>query len=661
MLLAAAAFLLVPRYGVTPVAERPVSVTSDAVGDAFVVSADDSGRETTEFITKLDPEGTVVYRVSPDPGMSVSSIAGASDGAGDLYVVFSATPFGGGLAEGYLAKIDAKGNVLFHEPIPGPGGKALAIGSDGSIYITGMALPEQLATTAGAWVSSAKATPEQYNAFVTKVSPDGGRVVYTTFLDNSATVSPDSYAYGSAIGVDSNGDAFVGGNTDDPQFPATAGAYGGMEARAFLVKLKPDGSGAVYSTFLSGGDTPAAIRVDGAGNLQLTIATYGETSGLPPTGISTVKVNAQGAQAPDLVSISLAPFLTSTAGALAAVPDGQGNFVVTGQAAPETLPLSPGAFANGETFLSMIRGSDRAILFSTRLPPGAGGVGVELDGEGGFLVLGGEDGSLDGRSFSTLTRFSTQLKASPAVLGVGNVAGQSLSPGLAPGELISIYGTGLSAGEAARASYDPGGILPLSLAGTTVTVNGVAAPILYASGQQVDAAVPFEVSGSGTVEVVVTSGGQVSNNAEFEEVATEPEIWRQLNPAAEGYGYAIAMNGDGTMNSREHPAKAGEIVTVFVNGGGNLTPAPRDGARGNAGAIPVAALTVRAGLGYAPVWTYVPCDVLYAGSAPGEVAGKLQVNFRLPSSGLPAGAATPIEIQVGEAVAPAAIWTVGTK
>jgi uncharacterized protein (TIGR03437 family) len=52
------------------------------------------------------------------------------------------------------------------------------------------------------------------------------------------------------------------------------------------------------------------------------------------------------------------------------------------------------------------------------------------------------------------------------------------------------------------------------------------------------------------------------------------------------------------------------------------------------------------------------CDVLYAGAAPGEIAGLLQVNFSLGTNVTPSSGSygTPIQIVVGGLLASASLW-----
>src|ERR1017187_6869794 len=169
--------------------------------------------------------------------------------------------------------------------------QGLAVDSAGSAYVAGHTYsidfptknPYEGAPPAkippvppGAWPS----------AFVTKFSPDGSSLVYSTYLGGNG------YDYIYAIAVDSSGSAYVTGETDSPDFPVTAGAYQTVcspapnntgersaesscyssDTSAFVTKLNPTGTGIVYSTFLGGNGSWAyatALAVDRAGRAYI--------------------------------------------------------------------------------------------------------------------------------------------------------------------------------------------------------------------------------------------------------------------------------------------------------------------------------------------------------------------------------------------------------
>lgn len=91
------------------------------------------------------------------------------------------------------------------------------------------------------------------DAFVTKLSPNGSSLIYSTILGGS------SADFGLAIAVDRFGSAYVGGETDSTDFPTTPGAFeppaGSIDAdNGFITKLSPGGSSFAYSLLLGGGD-----------------------------------------------------------------------------------------------------------------------------------------------------------------------------------------------------------------------------------------------------------------------------------------------------------------------------------------------------------------------------------------------------------------------
>ena len=173
--------------------------------------------------------------------------------------------------------------------------QGLAVDSAGSVYVAGDTYsidfptknnPYQGAPPVKGPAGGPVVPPGDWpSAFVTKFSPDGSSLVYSTYLGGN------SYDYIYAIAVDSSGNAYVTGQTNSPDFPTTTGAYqtvcspyitntgalisncNSSDTSAFVTKLNSTGTGIDYSTFLGGYGSYAyatAIAVDGAGRAYIT-------------------------------------------------------------------------------------------------------------------------------------------------------------------------------------------------------------------------------------------------------------------------------------------------------------------------------------------------------------------------------------------------------
>ena len=163
------------------------------------------------------------------------------------------------------------------------------------------------------------------------------------------------------------------------------------------------------------------------------------------------------------------------------------------------------------------------------------------------------------------------ISVTSVVNGASNVSGP-----VAPGEVVVIYGSGL--GPATLTSFQLGanGLVPTSVAGTSVLVNGVAAPVLYTSAGQVAAIVPFNVSGS-TATISVVYQGQGSTPLPLPVAAASPAIFTSNSS---GSGQAAALNQDASGNDAGHPAPTGSVVTFYATGAGQTNPAGQDGLPG---------------------------------------------------------------------------------
>lgn len=186
---------------------------------------------------------------------------------------------------------------------------------------------------------------------------------------------------------------------------------------------------------------------------------------------------------------------------------------------------------------------------------------------------------------------------------------------VAPGSLFSIFGTGFSTGSASAQA------LPLqsTLEQTEVLVNGIPAPLVYVSSNQINAQLPIGTPTGQAVTMEVTNAGATSN-----------VVTLIIPPAAPGIftldgKQAIVQNPNGTLNSSNTPAQPGDVLVAYLTGGGAVSSSGSwiTGAASPSGPSSVTApylLTV-GGRG---------AQVGYLGLTPGFV-GLYQANFTVPA------------------------------
>ncbi len=196
----------------------------------------------------------------------------------------------------------------------------------------------------------------------------------------------------------------------------------------------------------------------------------------------------------------------------------------------------------------------------------------------------------------------------------------SFAPTLAPAEIAALFGQGLTTGATAIASTQP---LPTTLAGTEVRINGVAAPLFFASPGQINFEVPratvatnlFPFVPSSTALIEVFSNGQLIRAGAFQIAPVVPAIFTLTS---NGRGAAAAVDAiTGTLAPFNAKQTNGQpnIISVFGTGLG----ADATDVNGNVTA------SVQATIDGAPV------TVNYAGNAPG-LTGLNQFNIVFPAS-----------------------------
>lgn len=210
--------------------------------------------------------------------------------------------------------------------------------------------------------------------------------------------------------------------------------------------------------------------------------------------------------------------------------------------------------------------------------------------------------------------------------------------GVAPGELVTIYGEDIGPASLASATYENGN-LQRTVGATRVLFDGIPAALIYVSATQTSALVPYGVSGKTILQVEYQ--GRKSNAIPLSVISTMPGVFTYSG----GSGQIVAVNQDGTFNSATQPQTRGGWMVMFLTGQGALSPGIGDGLLPSGPSYPATAGSFSISVGGVPVsagdnWN----GLIYQ--------GVLQVNFRIPET-VPAGTAD-VRVTIGTNVSQAA-------
>jgi uncharacterized protein (TIGR03437 family) len=239
--------------------------------------------------------------------------------------------------------------------------------------------------------------------------------------------------------------------------------------------------------------------------------------------------------------------------------------------------------------------------------------------------------------------FSTTIVLSPPGVAVSaaavvNAANYANGP-VAPGEIVTIVGSGVGPPDGAGLQLQSGKVAT-TLAETRVLFDGVPAPLLYVRSDQINTVAPYGVAGRASTQLEVEHLGVRSQALTIPVGAASPGIFT-LNASGEGQG--AILNQDTSVNSAANPAAPGSVVVIYATGAGQFRPSAADGSiiGGAISALPKPVSPASVWIGGTQV------EVLYAGAAPGLVAGVLQVNARIPK-GISIGPSVPVLLAVGD-------------
>jgi uncharacterized protein (TIGR03437 family) len=431
---------------------------------------------------------------------------------------------------GFLVKLDGTGAKIL-VAIRGFGLGPVAYDGNDNIYVAGAAYGDGgISATPGAFQSThvfqacggsgmvGFACSYQY---VAKISSDGAKLLYSTFVTGSFGAVP------LALAIDSMGNALVAGTTNSRDFPVTPGAYQEAYRAAnmpppptptphptiypppstgYLTKLNANGTGLVWSTFFSGTGSETITGLSLDSEYRIIITGRSGSTDLP------------GAQ----------PVPTGCA------PDFSRNLAYVAQLSADATALIAARYVYGLDANSTVR------------------LALRPDGTP-FVASGDALKPID-------------LTASTPLACAIDPADNFRINHAAPGQLITVFGD----------DFGDGAI---------VSINGIAAPLLYTSRQQINAQVPIELASQDVVTLTVQTAGRLSMSRPLRIVDRAPSaflVLQDFNPARTGLtcngftfspGYPpVARNEDGSWNACDNPAAPSSILTFYLNGLGAATP-----------------------------------------------------------------------------------------
>jgi uncharacterized protein (TIGR03437 family) len=528
--------------------------------------------------------------------------------------------------QGFLMKFDPSGrNILFSTFTPGYG--AVAVDKAQNIYMAGEAFFDDFPVK-----DSFQQKAGGGDAYLLKLSASGKTLLFSTLLGGSRA----DQAY--SVALDNSTGAYITGTTSSPDFPIQSAyqpKFGGGLRDSFLAKFT-DNSSEVTTTFetspafltfqyVQGAQAPAMQTLAVTGKEQYFLTTSTSWLSTLPTGSPTPPNTIQATVNP----ASLAPG-TYTA-AITIHP--QSTSPVTTVAVTLTVFAPPALISSVEPVLVPI-GSDDTII----TVHGAGFLPGALIYVSGIKWTDSPVTVVDAQTitfkmpkvnFSGLVSYPISVlnpqsvQSNSVTVSVGNPApaftaasvlnAASYTPApVSVGEIVVVFGSNFGSIDTTKVLFD---------------LNP--AKIIYLTPTQLAATVPATAGiGQTTTMQIQTSHDVFSAAVPLPIASAAPGLF---TADASGKGQVAAINQDNTVNAPGHPAPAGSVVVLYATGGGALTT----------DTLPRVALPVLATIGG------FDAQVLYAGVAPGEPEGMIQINVQVPV-GLTPGTAEVI-VKIGDA------------
>ena len=518
-------------------------VVAPGVDPAVVALDVDGARALTldtagDLILDLDGAGTKTARLAKP--VLYQEVAGARRPVDGAFNLLGPARIGftvGGYDPGLPLVIDPTLQTSTRLGGAGPdAGYAIAVDTQGNTYVAGTtesadfltSTPLQTALSGPAGVPSA-------DAFVTKISPDGARLIWSTYLGSGGRDT------GFGIAVAGDGSVYVTGVTESPDFPVARGAqttYGGGTSDGFVTRIAANGTGIEWSSFIGGGGTDRArgLAIDSTGNAYLTGSTnsdnFPSVNAQQPGPFRAEDLDAFVAKFP--ATGAPLTFSTRLGGGnddrgLAIAVDAQGAVYVTGDTLspgfPTVRPIqaSSGGSAGGvagaftDAFVAKYNPNGSALVYSTFLGGSDfdQGTAIAVDGQGAAYVAGNTNspnfpttGPLQGAKNNDPDAFVTKIDAPGAALVYSTYLGGNGADG-ANGIAVDRAGSAHVVGTTGSANFVSNKATQLAKSGGddafVVKLDSTGRGPLFASflgGRETDAGMGVALTSQGVARVL---------------------------------------------------------------------------------------------------------------------------------------------------------------
>jgi hypothetical protein len=278
--------------GITTSNDFPTVNAVNSTGDGTHVFND-------AFLFKLSSDGSTLHYSTYLSGNHHDYGNGIDvDNAGCAYVTgytrsdnfptvnaFNSTKWGGdSVSDAFVSKVASNGSTLLYSTFVGGSisdyGYGIAVDNDGNAYVSGYTGSDDFPTL-NAYNSTSDGEPLKTDIFVFKLSPDGSNLLFSTYISSSTDDQTSA-----PITLDSVGNVYVTGVTDNTNFPTTENVYSNMNTGGddvVVFKLSANGSSLLTSTYVGGTGFESSFDMTLDEEENVYVAGYTESGDFPVT------------------------------------------------------------------------------------------------------------------------------------------------------------------------------------------------------------------------------------------------------------------------------------------------------------------------------------------------------------------------------------------